>query len=294
MKRRVSQAVLLLPVHTSVMHRTFAALLVVLSVSGLAAARAAVGSSHFTIVIPKTMLTGGTASVPLAGPPSGPAILNTTWNLTYKAPHGGTPASELIFDLSLPAMGGPVHHVVTGAELGWPAAVGTFSGVLVSDALNGVVVDGSSGNSTAQLSIYGIKGGVTGQLFGSSIMLEMEEICQKDLGGAGPGHVQLSICGDVLGKGGHADLTVTGVPPSAPVLFLASLSSQPKPFKGGTLLPVPRLVAVAAKADASGGLHFVVPGGGVSVIFVLQLAAADPSQPQGVAMSNALVIELLH
>jgi hypothetical protein len=247
------------------------------------------GSSHFKIVVPLTTLQGGTATISVTGPPPGLEIFQATWTVAYLTPHGGTPASDLVLELSLPLEGGGPPMVVTGADLGWPAAAGAFSGSFTSSAVAGVLSGGP--NTTAQVVIHSTEGGVVGAVK-ASIVLEMEEICQEDLGFAGPGHMQLSVCGDLLAKGGHAELNLTGAPPSAPLLFLASLNGGPKPFKGGAIAPVPRMLAVYTKADAAGSKHFMIPGGGVHALFFLQVAAADPSQTYGAVLSNALAIEL--
>ena len=271
------------------MLRTLSALLVLSAVTAAAAVRPLADSSHFKIIVPQTTLDGGSATISVVGPPPGLEVFQATWTVAYVTPHGGTPASDLVLELSLPLEGGGPPMVVTGADLGWPAAAGAFSGSFTSNAIAGVV--GQGPNTTAQVTIHSTTGGVVGAVK-AWIVLEMEPICQEDVGFAGPGHLQLSVCGDLLASGGHAELTVSGAPPSAPMLFMAGITGGPKPFKGGSLVPVPRLLAVYMKADAAGSLHFLVPGGGVHVLFFLQVAAADPSQPSGVALSNALAVEL--
>lgn len=246
------------------------------------------GAGAYKLAFPHTKLEGGTAAIPLAGPPAGLEVLQTTLVVNYTSPHGGTPASELILELTLPGL--PLM-TVSGADLGWPAAVGAFSGSFTSNEIAGVLV--GNGDLGTQLSIHSTTGGVIGQVRGSAL-LEVAAICQKDAGYAGPGNVQLSICGDPLFKGGHADLVVSGAPPSAPMLFMAGLIKGPMPFKGGLLAPIPRLVTLLAKGDNSGVLHVSLPGGGAHVIFLLQVAVPDPAQTNGVALSNALIVELLN
>ena len=249
---------------------------------------APVSNSHFKIIVPHIALDGGTASMSLAGPPGGLELFSATWILSYTSPHGGTPASQLIVEISLPGLS-PL--VVTGADLGWPATSGSFSGTFTSSAVTGVV-EGGAANTAVELLVHSTTGGVIGQV-GGAVVLELEAICQKDAGHAGPGNVQLSICGDVLASGGHADLVLTGAPPSAPLMFLAGITGGPIPFKGGQLVPKPRLLIMVGKADPTGSLNLTMPGGGVHIIFFLQVAVADPSQTNGVALSNALIVELM-
>ena len=268
------------------MFRTFVSALALAS-AFLAAVPAPVGG-QYKIAFPHTALNGGTVSIPLAGPPEGLEVVQATWVVNYASQHGGTPASDLVLELSVPGL--PMVSV-TGADLGWPAAAGSFSGSLTTTAIAGVV--GSGDSSTAgELFIHSTTGGVFGKL-GGAILLEFAAVCQKDGGYAGPGNVQLSICGDPLFKGGHADLLVSGAPPFAGMLFMAGLVGGPIPFKGGTLVPKPRLLIVPSKTDASGSRHLVMPGGGANVIFFLQVAVVDPSQTNGVALSNGLIVELL-
>lgn len=269
------------------MIRTFVTVFA-LAATALSAVPMTVGSGPYKLAIPNTRLDGGSASIVLTGPPAGLEVVQATLSVNYATQHGGTPASDLVLELSLPGL---PSLTVTGADFGWPAAVGTFYGSFTSTEIAGVLGAGG-GDGTAQLSIHSTTGGVIGQVRGA-VLLEIAPICQKDAGYAGPGHVQLSICGDPLYKGAHADLVVSGAPPSAPILFLAGLIKGPVPFKGGMLAPKPRLLTLLTKSDASGGLHVNLPGGGVHVVFLLQVAVADPGQANGVALSNALIVELL-
>jgi len=246
-----------------------------------------VAVSNYKVNVPHTALSGGTATLSLAGPPPGAEVLQTTWFVNFISPHGGTPASDLVLELTLTGL---PPMVVTGAELGWPATAGAFSGSFTSTEVTGVVQAGNI-STTAELFIHSINGGAVGQVSGA-VQLELAAICQKSAGNGGPGHVQLSICGDLLYTGGHADLVVDGAPPFAPMLFLASVTAGPSPFKGGTLVPKPRLLTMVAHVGASGSLLIDMPGGGAHVIFFLQVAVADPSQANGVALSNALIVEL--
>jgi hypothetical protein len=251
------------------------------------------GSAPFDLLVPDMPLNGAITFVALVGPESGKEVLHTTWNLAYTAPHGGTPASDLILELTMPLVGGSAEMVVTGADLGWPSAFGTFTGTVDSDALNGVLEMGLFGFTVPELVILSTEGGVTGQFIDSTITLELAGECQEDLGFGGPGTVLLQVCGDALATGGDATLTVNGAPAFAPMLIVAGLDFGPTPFKGGTLVPVPVLLAIPVSANAVGNLLLHVPGGGGPATVYLQVAAADPAQPGGVAVSNAVKLELL-
>jgi hypothetical protein len=269
------------------------ALFVLGVLSGSVPAHGALGSSQFDLLVPDMPLGGAITFVSLVGPEAGLQVLHTTWNLTYTAPHGGTPASDLILELTMPLAGGSAEMVVTGADLGWPSATGTFTGSVDSDALNGVLEMGLFGFTVPELVILSTAGGVNGQFIGSTITLELAGTCQDDLGFGGPGSLLLQVCGDALATGGEATLTVQGAPSFAPMLIVAGLTFGPTPFKGGTLVPVPLLLAVAVPANAVGDLLLHVPGGGGPATVYLQVAAADPAQPSGVALSNAVKVELL-
>lgn len=251
------------------------------------------GSSNFDLLVPDMPLGGAITFVSLVGPAAGNEVLHTTWNLTYTAPHGGTPASDLILELTMPLATGSAEMVVTGADLGWPALTGTFNGSIDSDALNGVLAQGLFGFTVPELVILSTDGGVDGQFVASTITLELAEFCQEDLGFGGPGAVQLSVCGETLATGSDATLSVSGAPAFAPMLLIAGLGFGPTPFKGGTLVPIPLLLAIPVPASAGGGLALTVHGGGGPLTLYLQVAVADGLQPSGVSVSNAIRLELL-
>jgi len=85
-------------------------------------------------------------------------------------------------------------------------------------------------------------------------------------------------------------LTLSNAAPSALSSILASLSSDPKPYKGGTLVPGPVIISVLITTSPEGGfsLNFrapVVPSG--TEVWV-QVAIDDDAAVQGVALSNAV------
>ena len=258
----------------------------------LAAPASALSNSHLSLPIPDSPLDGSVLTASLVGPAPGQELFHVTWDLTYVSVHGGTKGSDVILELTAPLASGPATMVVTGADLGWPSSAGTFSGSISSDLLDGILA-GPGPSTSLELKIHTATGGVLGNFVASKITLELPGICQTDLGFGGPGSVQLSICGDLLATGNVATLGMTGALPFAPMLFVAGISFGPLPFKGGTLVPVPRLLGVFFMANASGGVNLTVPGGGASVTAYLQAIVADPGQPGGVAISNAVQFVLL-
>ncbi len=125
-----------------------------------------------------------------------------------------------------------------------------------------------------------------------SACVSISEVCQANVGLGGPGDAKLELCGQTLETGNVATLELNDVAPSTPLLFLLSTHMNPTPFLGGVLVPIPALVAVAWVADATGGFSTPVPGGGGPATIYLQAIAADPTQPLGVELSNALEIVL--
>jgi hypothetical protein len=79
--------------------------------------------------------------------------------------------------------------------------------------------------------------------------------------------------------------------PSALATLFGSVASVPQPFKGGTLVPVPPLIARLLMTDAAGGIALAFaewPAGLSGLTLDLQYAIQDAGAIQGVALSNAL------
>jgi hypothetical protein len=94
-----------------------------------------------------------------------------------------------------------------------------------------------------------------------------------------------------LEPGTPGSLSLSNATPSSPALLLASLASTPTPFKGGTLLAVPIVLAVGLGTDGAGALllPFTWPSGvPAATSLYMQCAIQDPTAPQGIALSNAL------
>lgn len=282
-------------IHFPVVQSVLLALVVTLGTSS-ALGHDEPASTQFNLLIPGHDLAGAITFVTLIGPPAGDEVLHTTFNLTYTSPPGGTPASDIVLELSFLLDGvGWTSWDVHGTDLGWPSENGTFSGTLDSDVLNGVMSAGLFGFSTPDLHMGSVTGGIFGKFLDSTVTLEIAgtETCQTDLGFAGPGTVSLSLCGDPLATGGSATLEVEGAPAFAPVHFVVSPFFSPTPFKGGTLVPVPIVLLFSVPSDAAGAVSLPVPGGGGPATIFIQAIVPDAAQVQGFALSNALQIELL-
>ena len=96
------------------------------------------------------------------------------------------------------------------------------------------------------------------------------QVCQTDLGFAGPGSMNVSVCGDALTEpGGTASLVLTGAAPNAPIFLPLSLSIGPVPLKGGQLVPFPVDILLSGPVTSAGG-YFTLPvaGFGISPVHV--------------------------
>jgi len=116
----------------------------------------------------------------------------------------------------------------------------------------------------------------------------IQETCQTDIGFAGPGNMELSVCGDDLTTASSvATMELTGAVPLQPIFLMVSLSSTPTPFKGGTLATVPLLAIVTGfTTDGAGTFSSPVPGGTATPTHVfLQAIVKNGTQFQ---FSNAL------
>lgn len=252
-----------------------------------------VGSTDYNLLVPDFPLNGSITFVTLVGPAAGEELLHTTWNLTFSSPPDGTKASDVILELQMPLETGAPIWEISGADLGWPAATGTYSGTLGSELLNGVLAQGLFGFTTPELVISSLQGGVTGKFISSTIALELApHVCQHDLGLGGPGTATLEVCGDALATGASAELGVKGGPAIAPLFLVVGLSSTPTPFKGGTLVPVPVAAIFAFSTDMDGQLLLPIPGGGGPATMYIQAVIAVPQQPAGWELTNAVAVAL--
>ena len=85
-------------------------------------------------------------------------------------------------------------------------------------------------------------------------------------------------------------LTLSNAAPSALSSILASGSSSPTPYKGGTLLPGPAIVSVLMNTSPAGGwqLNFRAPSAASGTEFWIQVGIQDAAAVQGVSLSNAV------
>jgi hypothetical protein len=115
-----------------------------------------------------------------------------------------------------------------------------------------------------------------------------ERTCQADLGFAGPGNVDLSICGDDLTQAGSAaTLEISGALANQPLFLALGLTNAPMPLKGGTLVPNAPLVVISGLTTSGSGT-FTAPvagAGGAPLHIYLQAIVKSDSVFQ---FSNAL------
>jgi hypothetical protein len=116
-------------------------------------------------------------------------------------------------------------------------------------------------------------------------------VCQTDLGFGGPGTAQLSLCGEGLATGQTSDLVLTDATPLVTSWMVLGLAAAPTPFKGGTLVPVPYLLAEPMPTSDQGGVAIPgVPGGNGPLTVYAQFVYPDPTAPKGWGFSNALEV----
>ncbi len=119
------------------------------------------------------------------------------------------------------------------------------------------------------------------------------DACQPSLGGGGPGNVQLSVCDGVLSSCASAQLLLSNAPPFAPCFFLYGVEQGAVPFHGGVIVAWPTVGNFLSLANAAGRIALTVNGGGGPVDLVLQALVVDGAQPEGVAISNAVLLQFL-
>ncbi len=117
--------------------------------------------------------------------------------------------------------------------------------------------------------------------------------CQPDSGFAGPGSSILSVCGDTLTTGNQAELFLTGAPGDAATFLVAGFSSNPVPFFGGSLVPVPPAVVVPLQTDPDGKFKTTITAGGATATVHMQFATLDAAAPFGIGLSNAVAVDFL-
>lgn len=115
-----------------------------------------------------------------------------------------------------------------------------------------------------------------------------------DLGGGLPGEAgtpRAETVDDAHGELASLRLSDTG--PQVPVVLVLGLSTLEMPFKGGTMIPTPDLLIGLGNADDEGRLD--VPAYWPADVppcipLVLQYWMSDPTGPEGMTASNALLL----
>ena len=119
-------------------------------------------------------------------------------------------------------------------------------------------------------------------------------IVTDDLGFGDPGPASLEVCGGDLSSGPHADLSLHGVPANGLTFLVAGLQANPTALLGGTLVPVPALLALPIFAGPAGALTIPgVPGGGGPASVYVQFLHESAALPTGYGISNAVKIAFL-
>lgn len=120
-------------------------------------------------------------------------------------------------------------------------------------------------------------------------------VCQLDLGFAGPGNATLVACGQPLNVNGNvADMRLDGAVPNTIGVLAFSDQSNPTPLFGGTIVPVPlihsQLVAIDNQGEWFWDDGLVGFTGGFPQLYA-QIGYIDLAQPFGWGFSNALRLQ---
>ncbi len=99
----------------------------------------------------------------------------------------------------------------------------------------------------------------------------------------------LDMCG-LLNTGNSAEMRLTSAAPSAPGALWVGLNSNPFPFQGGTIVPVPPVAQIPIATDPQGVLQFNVKGGGGPIDLYAQYIILDAGASNGFSLSNAIKI----
>jgi len=207
--------------------------------------------------------------------PAGGSLVPIRW--TAQAPEG-----LRSFDVRASTDGGRTWHLVasdlpataTGYDWLLPASAG------ISDLRMRVTAqDRRFQKSSDQVQISVAPGGPT---------------CQTDLGFGGPGIATLTVCGSPLATSGTAQLELSGAPGGALAWFVAGMTNNPQPLKGGMLVPTPPQVLAPFVLDQTGSLIVSgIQGGNGPLDVFIQFVIQDAAQPLGYAFSNAVQVSFL-
>ncbi len=114
---------------------------------------------------------------------------------------------------------------------------------------------------------------------------------QVSLGGQGPGNAQLTLTGQGLNAGERSTLRMTGAPSSTlGALFISQPNMPDLPVAGGTLVSGAGFLAtIPILTSPTGEVRAPIRGVGTAADLVIQMVAVDPTLPQQVAFTNALL-----
>ena len=129
---------------------------------------------------------------------------------------------------------------------------------------------------------------------GNIVNLQAREelTCQEDLGFAGPGAVELFVCGPPLTSNASTTLTVRGAPPASMGWLFEGEALDPVPFGGGTIVPGGAFVNSYIIATDDDGFYVQ----GISQLVGLELTHYQAAflGPLGIEVSNAVRVRNLY
>lgn len=126
-------------------------------------------------------------------------------------------------------------------------------------------------------------------------------VCQPDIGYAGPGQSRLEVCGQPLYAQNQASLHLTGAPANAPALLFVAADFSPRPMFGGTVTPMSNFDPQILFTDANG--EYAIPSLSLLeyyayILFLnkktvyLQTVTLDPTKPDRYSISNTVAVQL--
>jgi hypothetical protein len=129
----------------------------------------------FVAPLPNITLQSSVVFATLIGPPVGSTIAHATLDVFWES-NGVFPASDVEFEFEMFVDGG-VHKswIVSGADLGFGAGAGVFTGTLDTDVFNGVAWHFLGPDAIIDFTIGTVSGtgGVTGRLSNSSLTFDL-------------------------------------------------------------------------------------------------------------------------
>lgn len=117
----------------------------------------------------------------------------------------------------------------------------------------------------------------------------------RDLGFGRVGSNNVQPLFDICGRmeaGLNADLVMRGAPANSPCALAIGTANNPTPILGGTIVPVPASIVIAANTNANGRVALTVPGGGGPAVLYAQWVVIDTGLPESIGFSNAISITI--